>query len=151
MTFTDAQQLFRSVAQRMVKTAIVQPLVSQMGMVSLQYHGDVLPVIKQLKWSTIMSNRWKFQDHINVLELQAALLSIRWYCSLLESSHAKKLVLVMDNATSVHCMRKGRSSSATLLPVLRKLAALSLVSGLTVLPLFVPSAYNPADEPSRHC
>eukprot|EP00971_Amphidinium_carterae_P071684 1417899-Amphidinium_carterae.2 len=48
-----------------------------------------------------------------------------------------------------HFIRKGRSSSRQLNSVLQRALGLRLVHGLEPLPMWVPSATNPADDPTR--
>ena len=58
-------------------------------------------------------------------------------------------MLLVDSAVVYYILRKGRSSSSHLLSVYRRLSSLLLASGLSVTPIWVPSAANPADAPSR--
>ena len=100
-------------------------------------------------WSTVISFPWRHAgEHINALELRAALLAIR---RTITSPHSvnTRLLLVLDSAVTYYIMRKGRTSSSPLLSILRRLAAFVLASGLHVIPVWVQSAANPADRPSR--
>ena len=99
-------------------------------------------------WRTIVSKAWNTEEHINTLELRAALLAVHWALSY-PSSLNRRVYLLLDSTVAFFSLWKGRSSSPALLLVLRKISALMLSSGLTLLPGWVPSAVNPADAPSR--
>jgi hypothetical protein len=99
-------------------------------------------------WSTIISYRWRRQEHINSLEMRAAILAIRWALSCADSMESR-ILLFVDSAVAYFIMRKGRSSSSHLNVTQRRLAAHTLATGLSIVPCWVPSANNPADEPSR--
>jgi hypothetical protein len=99
-------------------------------------------------WSTIISFPWRLDEHINALELRAVILAFRWILSH-PSSACKRVMIIIDSAVVYYVLRKGRSSSSPLLAVYRRLSSLLLASGLNVTPIWVPSAANPADAPSR--
>jgi hypothetical protein len=99
-------------------------------------------------WSTISAYRWRRPEHINALELRAILSALSWvlstpYCI------GTRVFLLTDNTVSYYALRKGRCSSPLLLLLMRRVAALSLASAIQLLPVWVPSASNPADGPSR--
>lgn len=109
--------------------------------------------VATVPWRTLISHPWAAVEHINVLELRAALLSVHWVLSY-PSSLTRRVYLLLDSTVAFFSLWKGRSSSPALLLVLRKISALLLSSGLSLLPGWVPSAVNPADAPSRlidHC
>ena len=60
-----------------------------------------------------------------------------------------RVFLLLDSTVAFFSLWKGRSSSPALLLILRKISALLLAGGLTLLPGWLPSALNPADAPSR--
>ena len=99
-------------------------------------------------WSTIISYRWQREEHINCLEMRAAILAVRWALSCTDSAGTRVLLFV-DSAVAYFVMRKGRSSSPRLNITQRRLAAHTLATGLALVPCWVPSENNPADEPSR--
>ena len=99
-------------------------------------------------WRTIVSAPWSGPEHINALELRAALLAVHWALSY-PSSLSSRVYLLLDSTVAFFTLWKGRSSSPALLLVLRKMSALLLAGGLSLLPGWVPSAVNPADAPSR--
>jgi hypothetical protein len=99
-------------------------------------------------WRTIVAAPWWEDEHINVLELRAALLAVHWALSF-PSALSSRVFLLLDSSVAFFSLWKGRSSSPALLLVLRKISALLLAGGLSLLPGWVPSAVNPADAPSR--
>ena len=104
--------------------------------------------VRAAKWSTIISKPWLNPEHINSLELRAALLAVHWVLSY-PSSLARRVYLLTDSTVTFYSLWKGRSSSPKLLLILRKISALLLAGSLSLLTGWVPSAVNPADGPSR--
>jgi hypothetical protein len=101
------------------------------------------------RWSRVISVPWQWtDDHINALELRAALLAVHWLLSF-PSSMGKRAYLLTDSTVAHFALWKGRSSSPSLLLVLRKISALLLSSGVTLLVGWIPSEVNPADAASR--
>jgi hypothetical protein len=100
------------------------------------------------KWSTIISHRWRYPSaHINELEAHAFLLSLRWLLSS-PSSFGSRIFSLIDSSAVYYGVLKGRSSSS-LYGLIRRISALLLCSCCQVLPIWVPSSWNPADRPSR--
>jgi acetolactate synthase regulatory subunit len=104
--------------------------------------------VASVPWRTIVSTPWAGDEHINILELRAALLAVHWVLSY-PSALSSRVFLLLDSSVAFFSLWKGRSSSPTLLLVLRKISALLLAGGLSLLPGWVPSEANPADAPSR--
>jgi hypothetical protein len=101
-------------------------------------------------WATAISSPWRRSQHINELELLSLLLSLRWVLSHPDSINRQLHVLV-DSSSVYFGVNKGRSSSPRMLALLRRFAALTLASGVSVLTGWVPSVLNPADHASRKC
>lgn len=99
-------------------------------------------------WRTLISSRWHKEEHINALELRAALLAVHWALSF-PSALGTRMYLLLDSTVSLFSLWKGRSSSPKLLLILRRISALLLAGGLSLLCGWIPSAVNPADAPSR--
>lgn len=104
--------------------------------------------IKAVPWRTLISHPWSGVEHINSLELRAALLAVHWVLSY-PSSLDSRVYLLLDSTVAFFTLWKGRSSSPYLLCIIRKINALLLAGGLSLLSGWVPSAVNPADAPSR--
>jgi len=100
------------------------------------------------RWSTLVSTAWRESEHINALELRAALLAVHWALSF-PSALGRRVYLLLDSTVALFSLWKGRSSSPQLLLILRKISALLLAGGVSLLCGWVPSAVNPADAPSR--
>jgi hypothetical protein len=102
----------------------------------------------QADWRVIVSSRWHHEEHINMLEMRAALVGLRWAVSH-PSCMSTRLLLLSDSRVAVGALAKGRSSSRRLLSLCRKFAVVSLSAGVVVYHRWIRSADNPADEPSR--
>ena len=109
---------------------------------------DLRRFTSEASWRTIVSSKWRHQEHINVLELRAVLTAVRWVLSLPQSVN-KRLLVLCDSMVAHGSVSKGRSSSQPLLRRLRALAAMVMASGLRVTVRWIPTDLNPADEPSR--
>jgi hypothetical protein len=105
-------------------------------------------IIQSSQWKTVISSPWRRQWHINELEFESVLLGVRWTLSHPNSTN-KQLLLLIDSSTVYFGINKGRSSSPRVLSILRRYSAHLLAGGLAVLPAWVPSALNPADDASR--
>ena len=110
--------------------------------------GAFYGAIASTPWRTIVAAPWWDEEHINVLELRAALLAVHWALTF-PSALSSRVFLLLDSSVTFFSLWKGRSSSPALLLVLRKISSLLLAGGLSLLPGWVPSAVNPADAPSR--
>ena len=100
------------------------------------------------RWTTIVSARWRDEEHINVLELRALTTGVKWVCSH-SSAIGRRVWMLSDSTVVVGAVSKGRSSSPSILRRLRHLSAWLLAAGLQLRVTYVPSELNPADEPSR--
>ena len=101
------------------------------------------------RWKIAISNTWKHNAHINVLELYAETLAMSWVLRKGSPCTPRRFVLLQDSQVAVFAGTKGRSSSLPLLRALRRTAALLLGGNLYVDRLWLPSKANPADGPSR--
>ena len=125
--------------------AILQPDLSAASVLTFD---EFYSTVKSTTWRTIVSKAWCGLEHINALELRAALLAMHWVLSF-PSSLDSRVYLLLDSTVSFFTLWKGRSSSPKLLLIIRKISALLLAGGLALLPGWVPSEINPADAPSR--
>jgi hypothetical protein len=126
------------------QTMVDHPHLAHASSAYTAFYDDVLAS----RWSTIISSGWLAPEHINVLELRAVLLAMHWLLSY-PSSHLSRVYLLVDSTVALFALWKGRSSSAHILLILRKINALLLASGVTLLTGWIPSGVNPADRPSR--
>ena len=79
-----------------------------------------------------------------MLEMRAFLLGVQWQLSR-PRSRGCRLLFWADSLVLVGAVRKGRSSAFSLLVLLRRLAALSLVHDAQIFVNWVPTEINPAD------
>jgi hypothetical protein len=107
-------------------------------------------LVSSLPWSTIVSSKWHHQEHINVLELRAISTALRWVLSHPHSSYSR-LLFFSDSLVAVGALSKGRSSAYQILRRLRHISACLLAARLQLSTMWIPSANNPADGPSRTC
>jgi hypothetical protein len=100
-----------------------------------------------LRWNTIASDAWRWREQINVLEARALYHGVR---HIVEVGGAGCRALVLSDSTVVtYAARKGRASSFGVLRQLRRTSAMLLAYDVAIAVLWVPSALNPADGPSR--
>ena len=98
-------------------------------------------------WKVVVAFPMKGR-HINVQELEAILSALKWRTRGL-SGPGRRSVHFVDSQVCMAVMAKGRSSSAQIRQVLVKINALILAANLAPALLYVRSAENPADAPSR--
>jgi hypothetical protein len=111
-------------------------------------HADGYALVAARRWTTIISAAWRFPQHINLLELHAVLSALRWLASR-PCAHGTRVLCWIDNAVTAYGLKKGRAHSLPLQALLRHAAVLQVVSGIRLFPLWIPTACNPADRPSR--
>ena len=99
-----------------------------------------------LDWKVLGSWRWKKPSHINVLETAAAL---KVWAHVAREGGDKRFTFLSDSHVSRSVLVRGRSSSDSLRPLLRRAAALCVAYGLYPAGRFVPTRWNPADAASR--
>lgn len=104
---------------------------------------------KLWKWSTAASWKWLgCREHINVLEMRAALCALRYRIER-KLQIRLKFVHMVDSLVVLHSLSRGRSSSLKLRRTLLRINALLLSTGCQVVWAYVHTAQNPADRPSR--
>ena len=134
-------------------------LVSLRGEDLMLQHGTDLPVrhhrLRQSlpgrlwHWRTVAGWRWTdSSEHINVLELRAVLITIRWRIERLHQQDIRCLHL-LDSLVVLHALSRGRSSSRKMRRTLMRLNSYLLVLGLQPIWAYIDTHQNPADTPSR--
>ena len=99
-------------------------------------------------WEPVFKTRWKHKSHINLLELEAILLGVKYQLMRLGlSSH--RIFHISDSYVCISIISKGRSSSRLLQRRLKYLAALLLAANAQLVLAHVESTENPTDEASR--
>ncbi len=103
---------------------------------------------KWWNWEPVAKVRWARAEHINSLELEAILLTLKYYVLNLQVSNSRIFHLT-DSYVCMSIVAKGRSGSKILSYKLKKLAALCLAFGLHLVVAHLDSADNPTDHASR--
>jgi hypothetical protein len=87
--------------------------------------------------------------HINVDEIVTAGMSVKWMASQPAQSLNKRVIFIGDNQASLGALSKGRSSVQSRNRTCRHVCALVLSAGFVASWVWVRSASNPSDFPSR--
>jgi len=104
--------------------------------------------LQQSDFKVFLRHRLHDNAHINVKEGRAFLASLRWFLRT-EANQDKRVTFLVDSKVWIGAVSKGRSSSYDLNRLLRQVAALCMVGGITLHVVFIPTKWNPADAPSR--
>ena len=109
---------------------------------------DLNQLVSSLPWCRPICYLHPHSHHINIQELNAVLdeLSRR---TQMEHERSSRYVNVIDSRVALGALGKGRSSSVALNSVLRRISVLSLACDVGVRGVWVASASNPSDDPSR--
>jgi len=99
-------------------------------------------------FTDVLSIRAKKQGHAGELEAHALLLLVQWLARSTERHH-KRFCVAVDARAVLFAALRGRSSSGSLGPVLQRISAACLAADISLILLWVPSEFNPADAPSR--
>ena len=101
------------------------------------------------KWEPVFAQQWKRKGHINVLELEALLLSVKHQVERFKMSNCR-IFHISDSYVTISVVSKGPSSSQQLQRVMKRLAAILLAHGLFLIVAHVESTENPTDHSSRN-
>eukprot|EP00971_Amphidinium_carterae_P163105 3233581-Amphidinium_carterae.1 len=105
-------------------------------------------VLETMQFTECFRFRFHEEEHINRLEGQAAKAAVKF--AVRDQMHwGKRLVLLVDSQVIVHVLQRGRSSSRALNQMMRSLLPHLLGSKTTLVPLWVHTSCNPADDPTR--
>ena len=100
------------------------------------------------KWRTVISSSWNYADHINALELQAHLASLRWRTRTPQCVGVRSLHILYSQV-ALGILAKGRSPSLRLCRVVNKCNAICLTASYTTLLGYSRTDEHPADRASR--
>ena len=100
------------------------------------------------RWRVVVTVDWQHDEHNNVTEARTALLAIRRQARRM-GAWGHRVLVIGDSQVTIGVLAKGRSSSWGLLRQCRKLAALHLGLGITLVMRYIPTDRNLADGPSR--
>ncbi len=100
------------------------------------------------KWEEVFRVTWRQAEPSNIVEARTILLAVRHFCRS-QQNWGRRLLLFTDNQAALFTLAKGRSSKRTLALIARRVAAVTLLSGVTLVLRWVPTLRNLADGPSR--
>ena len=103
---------------------------------------------RQWTWKTVLSHRWKHEEHINMLEAQEYLIMLKWRTRQTKCLKTR-FVHLLDSQVTMGAATKHRSPSKALHRIMRKAAAHLLAGRLRPILAFCRTKTNPADRPSR--
>ena len=112
-----------------------------------QFNSVPFEVVSR-EWATVGRHKWKGPGTLPVYEARSSLYAIK---HILRSAHnfGKKHVILSDSMTAVCSLARGRAQTFQLRHVCAQVAALSLCTNTSFHPRWIPSEWNPADNPSR--
>ena len=99
-------------------------------------------------WLPSFRVKWKIKEHINKLELRSILLAIQFRVNHHHETNMR-IFHISDSYVCLSVIGKGRTGSKQLSKILRKLNAVLLAHGLTLIIGHVESTMNPTDGASR--
>ena len=100
------------------------------------------------EWKTVSVWTFRVSSHINLLELSAV---VRLAERLVKQGKSLRVTILVDSNVVCCAASKGRSSSRALAKLLSRLGALCIIGGLYLVFGFIPTRWNPADDPTRDC
>ena len=100
------------------------------------------------RFRTKLSLKAKYKAHSGALEAAGISVMLRWLLRS-PSKHGTRVTALIDAQAVLGAVTKGRSSAPTLRHEVKRIGALSLAGGWCLRYVYVPSAFNPADAPSR--
>ena len=100
------------------------------------------------EWRVVGRHQWKYLETMPVYEARSTLHAVR---RLMRNSDnfGKRHIILSDSMTAILAYSKGRAHSHRLRRVVQQTSAYVLASGSNVYVRWVPSEWNPADNPSR--
>ena len=104
--------------------------------------------ISRTNFKLAIATAWRRPGHINLLEMEAAILAVRHIGRSSQTAN-HRLPLLIDNTTALGALSKGRSSSSHINRSCRRFIAAQILAGVVLDLYWVPSDLNPADGPSR--
>jgi Reverse transcriptase (RNA-dependent DNA polymerase) len=87
--------------------------------------------------------------HITSAEMAAALFGLMKLVRVPLSEKTRRVIALIDASAASGAIRKGRSKSNDFTIILRRLLAVRLTYDIQLIPVWVPTASQPADLPSR--
>ena len=100
------------------------------------------------RWTEEARWGWKVEEHNNVLEARAGLISAKM-ATMTKEHWGKRHFLISDSQVTIGVYGKGRSSKRSLNLLARRLAALAIATGSKFYWRYIRTHRNHADGPSR--
>ena len=114
-----------------------------------QKFGNVPFEAVDRKWKTIAKFSWKTGASLPVCEARSVLFAVK-HALRSPESFGKRHVILSDSLTATCAISRGRSSGFQLRHVCCQIGALALATGSYFSVRWIPSEWNPADNPSRN-
>ena len=105
------------------------------------------PIVKRT-WQVVGRHRWQYAESMPVYEARATLHAVRHQLRKV-SNHGKRHLVLSDSMTATLAFSKGRAHAHRLRRVVQQTSSYLLATGSNLVVRWVPSEWNPADNPSR--
>ena len=99
-------------------------------------------------WVTVGLHRWRKKSSLPVYEGRASLFAVK-HILRSKQNFGKRHVILSDSLTATCAISRGRSPQFNLRRVCSQIGALALATGSYFCIRWIPSEWNPADNPSR--
>jgi hypothetical protein len=104
--------------------------------------------LRSCRWRLCFQTPWRYTDaHINSLEMVTIQMAVDWLVSHPITNF--RATVFTDSMVCASVLAKGRTSSPKIIRPLRRISALLLSVGGSLLTPYVNTKLNPADKPSR--
>ena len=112
-------------------------------------HRPLAPGWAEVEWRICFANAWRSGTMVQAVgELHAAELACE-YAARRVDLHGSLLLELLDARAAIGALAKGRSSAWPFLRIFRRVAALSIATGMEFCPRWISSEEQPADAASR--
>lgn len=126
---------------RVEKELRKQQRISSQGLESV----FVNEIAKRSRWEVSSVWQWKGKSHINVLERASVFQALKKAAR----RGGGRVSVLLDSHAAARAIAKGRSSARALIPLLRKLMAISFAFHVLLSVHFLPTRLNIAEDPRR--
>lgn len=99
-------------------------------------------------WKTVGMKFWKKRETLPVYEARSSLYAVK-HILRKRDNFGKRHLILSDSLTATCAISRGRAQGFTLRRVCSQIGALVLSSGISICIRWIPSEWNPSDNPSR--
>jgi hypothetical protein len=99
-------------------------------------------------WKTVGMKFWKKRETLPVYEARSSLYAVK-HILRKRDNFGKRHLILSDSLTATCAISQGRAQGFTLRRVCSQIGALVLSSGISICIRWIPSEWNPSDNPSR--